>query len=153
MNSLFYSNSNKPIYSILLVVIQFFCIFYILFSDRFYPTDLLLIMYFAGIFLGFWAIYVMRKAKLNILPDVIPGTQVINQGPYKIIRHPMYLANFITLLPLVIEYYSIYRVLAYLLLIVNQVVKMTYEEKMLLKVFDGYREYKKSSWRLIPLVY
>ena len=151
--NLFFTESKKPVLSFILVIVQFVCIFYILFSEIFYPTNWMLIIYFAGVFLGFWAIYAMREAKLNIPPDVAPGTQLITKGPYNLIRHPMYLAIFLTLLPLVIEYFSVSRLMIYAVLIVNQVIKLNYEEQMLIKVFDEYRTYKKSSWRLVPLIY
>jgi protein-S-isoprenylcysteine O-methyltransferase Ste14 len=95
----------------------------------------------------------MRKAKLNITPDVVPGTQVITDGPYRVIRHPMYLAIFLALLPLVIEYFSFSRLIVYLALIINQVFKIEYEEKKLTKEFDYYRDYKMSSWKLLPYIY
>lgn len=151
--SLFFTDSKKPFVSFLLVIIQFLSIFYILFSKLFYPSSWLIIVYFAGIFLGFWAIYEMKKGKLNIMPDVIPGTQIIKNGPYKLVRHPMYLAIFITLLPLVLDYFSIYRLMVYVLLIINQIIKMNYEEQKLAKAFQDYHNYKKTTWRLVPLIY
>lgn len=151
--NLFFTDSKRPVLSIALVIVQFACIFYILLSDTFYPTNWMVIIYLSGISLGFWAIYAMREGKINIPPDVVPGTQLITRGPYRFIRHPMYLAIFLTLLPLVIQYFNIPRLMVYILLIVNQVIKLNYEEQKLIKVFDGYYPYKKVSWRLIPLIY
>jgi len=65
----------------------------------------------------------------------------------------MYIAQLIAVLPLVIDYFSWYRLAAILLLFITLLVKIKYEEKQLIAHFPEYREYMKNSSRLIPFIY
>jgi protein-S-isoprenylcysteine O-methyltransferase Ste14 len=74
-------------------------------------------------------------------------------GPYSLIRHPMYLALLLTTLPLIIDSFSLFRLLIWLILFINLILKLNYEENLLVTELDGYVEYAKKSYRLIPYVY
>jgi len=45
-----------------------------------------------GVLLMIWAIWTMRLSHLNILPDLRGNNRLITSGPYKLVRHPMYIA-------------------------------------------------------------
>ena len=44
----------------------------------------------AGAFVGIWALSTNRPGNFNIRPVPRAGAQLIQQGPYRWIRHPMY---------------------------------------------------------------
>jgi protein-S-isoprenylcysteine O-methyltransferase Ste14 len=144
---------DKKISSIL-VFIQFSCLaFFAITAPVFAKNPWLLLMELGGIFLGIWAIWVMQPSRVSIFP--LPGkqSQLIQQGPYKVIRHPMYAAIFLAITPLLIESFSLPRLAVYILLITNQLVKMLFEEKKLREFFPGYPAYMKKTKRVIPFLF
>jgi len=79
------------------------------------------------------------------------GHRVISSGPYKIVRHPGYLAGILYTLsiPLIIgSLYTFIPVGIYVLLIV---VRTLLEDRTLQRELNGYSEYsKKVKYRLLP---
>lgn len=43
--------------------------------------------------------------------------------------------------------------LAYIILLINQLIKLNFEEKMLEKKFENYKSYRRETKRLIPFLY
>jgi len=106
-----------------------------------------------GIIIGVWAIVVMQSSKINIAPVPRANAHLITRGPYRLIRHPMYLAIILTLTPLIISYYDPGRALILVVLFVNLIFKLLFEEELLKEYFDAYEEYMKKSWRLFPWLF
>ncbi len=106
-----------------------------------------------GFLLGIVALLQMRPHLSNVLPLPKKGTRLITNGVYRIIRHPMYLAIILVFAPLVIDKYSLFRLSILIILSINLILKLNYEEKKLLIHYEGYRDYMKKSWRLLPYLY
>jgi protein-S-isoprenylcysteine O-methyltransferase Ste14 len=96
---------------------------------------------------------VMRIGNFNITPDPFQWTRLVREGPYQWIRHPMYLALLLTTLPLIINYFSVFRFLIWITLLVNLLLKLNYEEGLLSEKLDGYRKYTGESYKIIPCLY
>ncbi len=107
----------------------------------------------SGIFLAVLAIYQIGIRNINIAPIVKPGSELFTSGIYRIIRHPMYIAQVIAVIPLVYDYFSYSRLVAVVILLINLIIKLNYEETQLTKAFPDYNNYKKKTWRLIPYLY
>ncbi len=136
-----------------LVSIQFICIGLILVSGGPFAQSLpLLIMEIAGILLGLWAIIVMGWRNVNVSPLIKRDARLVTKGPYASIRHPMYSAVLLTLWPLIIDRHSLFRLSVGLILTVDLLMKIRYEEGLLKKRFPEYEAYMKVTKRLIPFV-
>jgi protein-S-isoprenylcysteine O-methyltransferase Ste14 len=113
----------------------------------------LLLIELLGLGLGVWAVLAMRIGHFNVTPDPLKWSKLVDRGPYELIRHPMYLALLLTTLPLVIDFFTITRAIVWLILLIGLVLKLTYEEGLLVDQLDGYQEYRAASWKLIPFLY
>ncbi len=107
----------------------------------------------SGLLLGFAAIFTMKIGNFSVAPLPHPGGKLVTSGVYRFIRHPMYLAQWLVILGLVIDYFSWIRFGFLLLLGITLVFKLRFEEKQLRIQFPAYSAYQKRSWRLLPFVY
>ena len=146
--------SSVKIKSNILVSIQFGMMFAIAFTGPLLSNNLIfLTVELLGVFLGLWAIYAMRIGNFNIRPIVKADGVLIERGPYKFIRHPMYAAIFLTFTPLVVESFSLLRAAFILILVINLCVKCRFEEGLLKDHFKEYADYMTRTKRIIPYIY
>jgi protein-S-isoprenylcysteine O-methyltransferase Ste14 len=140
--------------SILLVVLQFVFILLLLSGSplKNIPT-LSYIFINLSILLAFWAIATMKKSKLRILPEPSPHATLITNDPYRFIRHPMYTAILMGSVGLLIHQFTLLRLSILIALTIVLVIKLTWEESMLLQKFEAYRDYMRRSKRLLPFIY
>jgi protein-S-isoprenylcysteine O-methyltransferase Ste14 len=143
----------KSFKSFLLVLLQFVTAGYILITDKVVPDNLiLLIIFILSLLTGIYAILIM-KFNFNIAPDLKTGAIFVYKGPYRYIRHPMYATLIVSLLCLIINYFTIIRLIAFLVLFSVLFIKMIIEEKILSVEFDGYKDYILKTKRIIPFIY
>ena len=115
--------------------------------------EYLLVIQIAGAFLGFWAILAMSRSKLNVTPVPLEASLLIMNGPYKVIRHPMYTSLMMMLLPMLSTNASLVNILVFIVFMGNQMLKMLYEEALLRVRFPEYVTYSEKTWRLLPWVF
>jgi len=138
----------------LLVIIQFACLFFFIFSGSLLGNSIVLIsVQVISILLGIWAIITMRFSNLTVMPEPKSSATLIMKGPYTKIRHPMYTSILLLCFTFLINSFTIFRLLIFVLLLVNQIIKINYEETLLELKFIDYSTYKRKSWRLIPFIY
>lgn len=138
----------------LLVVLQFACLGQIAFTGDILPNNpVYLLLELLGIALGIWAILTMGIGNFGIRPEPLATSVVNTNGPYRWIRHPMYLALLLTTLALVIADFSYLRLGIWLVLLLDLLIKLHYEERILIRELSGYEAYRQKSSRLIPFLY
>lgn len=139
--------------SIVLVTIQTICVIFILSTGKIIPDNyLLLILLFLFSIPAIWAILLMNKF-LNISPEIMPGAKLIISGPYKFIRHPMYCSLVLISLIWIIDTFTYTRLTIWMVLLINILIKLFYEEKILYNNFPEYSEYQKKTKRFIPFIF
>lgn len=107
------------------------------------------VLYLAAYLFVFYVYQVNRFAAATIRVEA--GQQVIDTGPYAVVRHPMYLgAGLMTLCaPLVLG--SLWALLPVLLLLAAVIFRLRNEETVLLRDLPGYDAYRQRvRWRLLP---
>ena len=102
--------------------------------------------------LGVWAVYTMHFA-VSISPEIRQKQQLFTGGPYRFIRHPMYLAVLLATAVWVGNNFSFISVGLWALLLVDLLIKLHYEERLLTKHFADYKKYTKHTKKLVPFVY
>lgn len=143
----------RSVFSVFLVIIQFTCIILLALKGTIITTNFfLLISQIVFILLGIWAL-VSMKFRFNISPDLLEGSEFINVGPYKYIRHPMYLATLGITLCWILPDFTPLLFIIWIILLINLLIKLHYEESILKQKFIFYQEYSKQTKKLIPFIY
>jgi protein-S-isoprenylcysteine O-methyltransferase Ste14 len=78
---------------------------------------------------------------------------VVQTGPYRWIRHPLYLSEEIAIVGIVLRSSSLFTAIILVLHIAIQVGRILYEEDLLRRTCHDYAGYAASRWRLIPWVW
>lgn len=150
------SQFKHPFLSLLLVVIQFSAIGYLALTAHWFhliTSGLLLpLLVIAGL-IGLWALKTMHLDKVHVMPDPSEDTILVTTGPYRWVRHPMYLSVLMGSAALVLSHFSLLAYAVFGLLTLNLLVKLHYEEFLLNERFQHYADYQKNSHRLIPFLY
>jgi protein-S-isoprenylcysteine O-methyltransferase Ste14 len=103
--------------------------------------------------LALWAVASVRLHSLSIFPEPVHGGQLCQNGPYRLVRHPMYLALLILCTAYCVDHLSVWRLLATILLIIVLLAKISIEEALLLGKYPEYEGYRKHTWRIVPYVW
>ena len=105
-----------------------------------------------GYLTTFWVVKENRFAARTI--QVEPGQEVISNGPYRVVRHPMYLGICIMWLFTPLALGSYYTLPVFALLIPLIVLRLLNEESVLRQELPGYAEYcSQTRFRLVPFVW
>jgi len=146
--------NNKLIKSTLLTIIQYSILIYLMITLIWFSSNIwLIIIQFTGFIIALWAIIEMNKGKINIAPSIRKEAILITSGPYKYIRHPMYLSLILIITPSIITYYTSWLLIIYIIFIINLILKLLFEESLLKTHFTSYKEYMEKSWRLFPYIF
>lgn len=102
----------------------------------------------AGVALGVWAMAVHGG---RVSPFPAPGERLVVDGPYGLVRHPIYLAVVLGTVGGAIAAARPAALLFGILFVPFFVAKSAHEEAMLVERFPGYREYRaRVPHRIIP---
>ena len=148
-------NHNIPQgFQYFLVAIQFLGIFYFILSGSTSPKNLLIFaVEMLSIVIVVWAVISMKLHTLTVLPAVKKGGKLCTSGPYRVIRHPMYTAVLLLLLGLLLNNYSHTGLVVFFIVLVDLIVKMNVEEKILLAHYADYKSYMNLTKRIVPFLY
>ena len=136
------------------VLVQFLCLGLIAITGPLIASNpVLLAAELLGILLGLWAVLVMRIGNFNVTPTVLAGAKLVERGPYRFIRHPMYTALLLVTLPLVLDHFSMLRLSIWLVLLADLVLKLRHEEQLLASEVEGYSGYMSGTKKLLPLIF
>lgn len=86
----------------------------------------------------------------SILPE---GRKLITHGPYAVVRHPLYAAEALTTVGMVITFFSPWALLLMIAQFSLQLLRIHYEEEILKQAFPEYEVYAQRTWRVIPGLY
>ncbi len=139
----------------ILVTIQFLIIFLMLlgYGAKTQYLYIGLAIIFLGIIIGILAIEEHESNNFNIRPDIKENCKLVTTGIYTYIRHPMYLAVLLSMLGIVVIYFTYYELILFICLLITLLVKLFYEESLWKCHSDAYNEYLRKTKRLIPFIF
>jgi len=113
-------------------------------------TGLLLALVGSGISL--WSA-LEHRFRVSPFPRPIAGARLIESGPYRFVRHPMYSGIIAFTVGAGLAYANLAAAITGIMFFVFFMAKTGREEEMLLVAVPGYRGYRSAvPWRLIPRV-
>jgi len=107
----------------------------------------------AGVPLGLWALACNRPGNFNIRPAPREGGQLVQEGPYRWIRHPMYTAVMACGLACASAATSPWGWLGIAALVAVLATKATFEERWMLAAHPGYAAYRARTQRFVPGIF
>jgi protein-S-isoprenylcysteine O-methyltransferase Ste14 len=140
--------------SLTLVGIQFVLIGVIAFTGPLWPPGWSLRgMLAVGGVIGLWALQVMGLRQVKVFPEVPSLGNLIVLGPYRWVRHPMYTSVLLVTLAWTLGNPLTFRIILWAGLVITLLIKLRYEERLLMERFPDYEAYRRQTKRLIPFVW
>jgi protein-S-isoprenylcysteine O-methyltransferase Ste14 len=101
---------------------------------------------------GAWALSTMGLRHLRMTPDVARGAPLLRHGPFRFVRHPMYLSVLVGVAGLLVQRFSWARAALAALLVADLALKIRIEERRLSERFPDYEAYRRRTRRIVPWV-
>lgn len=138
-----------------LVFLQFFIIFLMSLSYGDATSHKLIGILFliVGATIGVLALKKHKVGNFNIRPDIKEHCELVTDGIYKYIRHPMYLSVLTMMFGVLILYFSLYELILYIFLVLTLITKLSYEESLWISHSLEYEDYKKQTKKIIPFIF
>lgn len=106
-----------------------------------------------GILVGLYTLLHNRLGNFGVYPEPLEQARLVTSGPYRWVRHPMYLSVLLFMLGVAMYNGGLLNQLALITLLLAILGKMHREERYLHQQFDGYGDYACNCKRLIPFIY
>jgi protein-S-isoprenylcysteine O-methyltransferase Ste14 len=89
-----------------------------------------------------WGLWALRRS-FSITVEV---RNVVKRGPYRFVRHPVYLGEMCTAAAVMVWRFSVTNTALFALFVVIQLVRARWEESKLAKAFPAYHRYCQATW-------
>jgi protein-S-isoprenylcysteine O-methyltransferase Ste14 len=96
-----------------------------------------------------WAVWSLRFLGRNV-SVLAQARDVVDRGPYRWVRHPLYAGEIVSSLGVAIATNSVTAVVAWLVLCALQAYRALREEQVLLAALPAYRDYRSRTAALLP---
>jgi protein-S-isoprenylcysteine O-methyltransferase Ste14 len=93
--------------------------------------------------------YACLGGSFSILVEARP---LKDRGPYRFIRHPVYLGQLVTFLGVALARFAPVEMTIYAAFFAVQVTRAILEERKLSRATPGYADYRAKTWMFVPFV-
>jgi len=104
-----------------------------------------------ALLLMFWARFTFGGRSFHAPANTTAG-KLVERGPYRWWRHPIYASNMYLAWACVIAYPFLITIAAALLVTIGQTIRALLEERFLLATYPAYSEYADQTKRFIPFI-
>jgi protein-S-isoprenylcysteine O-methyltransferase Ste14 len=106
----------------------------------------------AGLTVRWWAIRALGRS-FTLIVATQPGQEVVDRGPYRLVRHPSYSGSLITILGVLVACGNLLSLLGLVPALIGYTYRIRLEEQTLTKnLGEAYRSYMRHTRRLIPFL-
>ena len=91
----------------------------------------------AATVLTVWGLWTLKRS----FSITVEARDLVTNGPYRFIRHPIYLGEMLTALAVAFWRFSLLNLFIFTLFVVIQLFRAKWEEEKLVKVFPDYKKY------------
>lgn len=144
--------SPSRLAKVIAVAATFFPFSLILFQHRQQSDFRLLflgsVLLMMGLAVSLWSLAVLGK-NLSIIPQ---ARKLVDTGPYRYVRHPLYVGEILSALGIVVSGFTLPGMLVPLILASLQAYRAIQEEKTLAAAFVEYKAYMSRTHRFIPYI-
>jgi len=106
-----------------------------------------------GISVGLATLCYNKIGNFSVDPEIKPQALLITNGPYHLIRHPMYTSLMVMMVSIALYNFHWLNAVGVVMVIFAVINKANKEEKLLLIRFANYAEYQQKSARFLPYLY
>ncbi|MFC7409505.1 methyltransferase family protein [Hydrogenophaga atypica] len=117
------------------------------------PSSWSWVLWSSSAVLGLWTLWVNRPGNFNIRPEPREGGQLVQEGPYRWVRHPMYGAVLLLAAGAGAWLANATALALWTALLAVLIAKSKLEEQWLLGHYPLYADYRHRTWRLLPWIY
>lgn len=110
-------------------------------------------LWVASAALGFWTLSVNPPGNFNIRPEPRLDGRLVQLGPYRWVRHPMYGAVLLLAAGAAVWLANAIGAGLWMALLAVLIAKASLEEQWLMEHYPQYADYRLRTWRLLPWVY
>lgn len=110
-------------------------------------------LWLASVLVGLWTLSANRIGNFNIRPEPKSDGRLVQHGPYRWVRHPMYLSVLLLAAGAATWLMAAVAWVLWALLLSVLTTKAGLEERWLLQRYPDYADYRQRTWRLLPGVY
>jgi protein-S-isoprenylcysteine O-methyltransferase Ste14 len=89
-----------------------------------------------------WGMWTIRRS----FSITVEARTLVTAGPYRRIRHPVYLGEMMATLAVMVWRLSALNIMIFVLFVIIQLSRAYLEERKLLSAFPDYREFADGSW-------
>lgn len=150
-------NAKSP-YSITLVVCQL-ALIALIFSpvSSLWPPEGALWLFGAilvalAIVIALMALRALGFRSFSVMPEPAERASLTKNGPYRYVRHPMYLSVLLACSGVCVHNSSAFNWMCLACLFFVLILKIRREESLLLEQYDEYKNYRHTSYALLPFV-
>ncbi len=112
-----------------------------------------LILCALGIILGITTLFYNQIGNFSVYPEPKPQARLITSGPYRYVRHPMYVSLILMMGGIALFNYHELNFIGLAMVILAVICKANTEETLLSNKFVGYSTYQQQTKRFIPGLY
>ncbi|GLS90030.1 isoprenylcysteine carboxyl methyltransferase [Psychromonas marina] len=112
-----------------------------------------IVLIVSGTLVAMLALLANRPGNFNVRPIPKTNGELITTGIYYYVRHPMYCSLFFIGLGVVFCQFSLWKLVAWILLVVTLALKARFEERALVLIYSDYKTYQKTTKAFIPLLW
>lgn len=107
------------------------------------------VVFFLGMAFAAYSVFYLGRS----LSLVAEARKLVTGGPYRLVRHPLYLGEEIAIAGIFLQHISVFTAFLFAVQIAFQLYRMSCEETVLAKTFPEYNDYVLRTFRILPGLY